>query len=161
MNYDFKHDDIFLIADDFYEAYIRCGEMKNPHYDEYKRYTGSVVSIPEIVNGAFALELYLKGMAAKKVKNTKRFKHSISAIFKAIDLEEQKKLREVIEPQINNWCSSFDEAVQRINNSFEYWRYIHEKSNLGFGLNNTLNVLSVFLETVKKHIKRTNEKASQ
>ena len=154
MNYDFEYKDIFLIADDFYDAYIRCGEMKNPHYDESKRYTGSVVSIPEIVNGAFALELYLKGMAAKKVKNTRKLKHSILAIFNAIDLEKQKKLREEIEPQIKNWCSSFDEAVQKIDNSFEYWRYIHEKENLGFGLNRTLNVLSVFLEVVRKYAKQ-------
>ena len=48
------------IANDFYSAYKRCIEGKNPHIDEYGRHVMEVVNVPAIVNAAFACELYLK-----------------------------------------------------------------------------------------------------
>lgn len=53
MEYDFRTD-ILLIADDFYDAYKRCREGKNPvHFDGAIKY--SACNIPAIVNGSFAL----------------------------------------------------------------------------------------------------------
>ena len=64
MEYDFRTD-ILLIADDFYDAYKRCREGKNPvHFDGAIKY--SACNIPAIVNGSFALELYFKIMLPPK-----------------------------------------------------------------------------------------------
>ena len=48
MEYDFRTD-ILLIADDFYDAYKRCREGKNPvHFDGAIKY--SACNVPAIVN---------------------------------------------------------------------------------------------------------------
>ena len=64
----FEHD-ILDIANDFYEAYRRCGEGKNPRTDEWGRYVTDVVSVPELVNGLFACELYLKSILPNRSWN--------------------------------------------------------------------------------------------
>lgn len=56
---------IINIADDFFEAYKRCKEGKNPR-SNHGCIAFSVVNIPAIVNAAFASELYLKSMLPKK-----------------------------------------------------------------------------------------------
>ena len=75
---------IIDIADDFYEAFERCGEEKNTRRDELGRTVSDVVNIPKIVNGTFALELYLKSFISKRQIRIRKLKHNISDIFFAL-----------------------------------------------------------------------------
>lgn len=77
---------ILLQAQDFYEAFNRCIEGKNPHIDEKGRYTSFVANIPAIVNGAFACELYFNCLTPHYVKT-----HSLLEIYSfiAINIRNQ------------------------------------------------------------------------
>lgn len=145
------------IADDFYEAYRRCNEGKNERIDKRGRYTAEVVSIPAIVNGAFALELYLKSFISGCQIEPKKLGHNISTIFSKLESDLQQQIRNDVEPKLKGWSQTFDEAINGIGNGFEYWRYIHEKDDLGYGLNMSLNVLPLFLDAVRAIIK-SNQK---
>lgn len=138
---------ITAIADDFYQAYLRCLEGKNERMDEYHRIAADIVSIPAIVNGAFALELYLKSMLSKRCRKRNKT-HSISELFSLLKQEQQLKIKGLVEPKLPPHLS-FDECLIGIRDAFESWRYIHEKEDFGFGLNNTLNVLPLFLDAVR------------
>ena len=146
------------IADDFYEAYRRCNEEK-PIISKWNgAVRGSVVNVPVIVNGSFALELYMKSILMKEGKNYRKYRHNIYSLFYALNPNLQKQVKETIEPHLKGWRLKFDEALEGIKDSFEYWRYIHEKENFGFGLNMSLNILSLFVETIGE-IVHGNQKA--
>ncbi|MBQ7250755.1 MAG: HEPN domain-containing protein [Bacilli bacterium] len=138
---------ITAIADDFYGAYLRCLEGKNERVDEYHRICADIVSVPAIVNGTFALELYLKSMLSHRRRSRKKT-HSISELFLLLKQKQQSKIRECVEPKLPPHLL-FDESLRGISDAFEYWRYIYEKEDLGFGLNDTLNVLPLFLDAVR------------
>lgn len=146
------------IADDFYEAYRRCEEWKNERIDEFGRHTADVVNIPAIVNGTFALELYLKSFISGCQIEPKKLGHNIPTIFSKLEPDLQQQIRRDVEPKLKSWMQTFDEAINGIGDGFEYWRYIHEKEDLGYGLNMTLNVLPLFLDAVRTIIK-SNQKA--
>ena len=142
--YDFDTS-IIEIANDFYDAYKRCREDKNIRKTEYG-YISSVVNVPAIVNGSFALELYLKSM----IKNDVIIKeHGLKVLFGMLDCDLSNDIREEVNKKIDNQCS-FDEMLDGIDDSFLYWRYIHEKPNFGFGLKNTLKAIDTFIETFKE-----------
>ena len=145
------------VADDFYEAYKRCTEGKNERIDERGRHTAEVVNIPAIVNGAFALELYLKSFIPACQIEPKELGHNIANIFSKLKQDLQERIRSDVEPNLKGWTQTFDEAINGIGDGFEYWRYIHEKEDLGYGLNMMLNVLPLFLEAVRAMIK-SNQK---
>lgn len=145
------------VADDFYETYKRCGEGKNERIDERGRHVTDVVNIPAIVNGTFALELYLKSVITPCQIEPKKLGHNISKIYSKLKPELQQQIRNEIEPKLKGWDQTFDEAIEGIGNGFEYWRYIHEKDDLGYGLNMSLNVLPLFLDAVRAIIK-SNQK---
>lgn len=148
MNPDFDTS-IINIADDFYYAYLRCLEGKNPTKDEYGRIRYDVVNIPAIVNGAFSLELYLKSLSPLSKEELKQKKHSIKKLFLTLDADTQKRIRD--EARNDLPCGyTFDKGLAIINNAFTFWRYIHAKPDLGYGLNVTLNVLPVFIEVIRK-----------
>ncbi len=143
------------IADDFYEAFLRCKEGKNTRMDEFGRTVSDVVNIPAIVNGSFALELYLKSLIPEEKR--KRL-HDISALFSLLAPEHQSHIKESVQLGLNGRPESFDEALDGINNAFAFWRYIHEKSELEFGFNQSLIILPLFLDAIREII-HGNEKA--
>ena len=140
---------IINIAEDFYHAYLRCIEEKNRSIDEYGRIRYDVVNIPAIVNGAFALELYLKSLSPLSKKELKQKRHSIKKLFLTLDAGTQKRISDKVEKQLA-YGYDFDEGLVIINNAYTFWRYIHTKPDLGYGLNVTLNVLPVFIEVIRK-----------
>ena len=141
MNPDFDVS-ITNIADDFYEAYLRCSEGKNPT-KEGSRICYEVVNVPAIVNGAFAIELYIKSKLTKKTEG-----HNLRILFGKLDKELKDKIKNEIENKIDKNTTSFNKLFKTIADAFEYWRYIHEKKDLGYGLNITLNNLSIVIETI-------------
>ena len=145
---------ILDIANDFYEAYKRCRESKCKNTD---RAQGKVVNVPAIANGAFALELYLKSLIPEGKRKSSG--HDISVLFSAIDVEFQTAIKEKNEPKLKGYEQTFDEAISGISKAFEYWRYIYEKPDFGYGLNMSLRILPIFLEAVRETI-QSNQKAS-
>lgn len=148
MNPDFDTS-ILNIAEDFYHSYLRCLEGKNPTKDEYGRIRYDVVNIPAIVNGAFALELYLKSLSPLSKEELKQKKHSIKKLFLTLDADTQKRIRDETEKELPP-DYTFEKGLAIINNAFTFWRYIHTKPNLGYGLNVTLNVLPAFIKAIRK-----------
>jgi len=149
--YDFDHS-ILDIANDFYEAYKRCAEGKNPHVDEYGRHVAETPAVPTIVNGIFACELYLKSMLPNIDWKGNRFAHNLRYLYRRLPAEAKKRLRVAIEPNLDWQNKSFDECLKLISNGFQFWRYIHESEDFGeLGLNGTLRVLPAFLESLREH----------
>lgn len=140
---------IIKIADDFFEAYNRCKESKNPR-SNHGGIAFSVVNIPAIVNAAFASELYLKSMLTKKFK-----KHNLKFLFDKLPGEIQKELEKQIKPEFDalNWEKDFMGYLVDIGNVFEFWRYIHEKDKstvyLGNRINECLRLFEIILPKFK------------
>ena len=148
---------IISIAEDFYGAYKRCLEGKNPRVDEWHRIVSDVVSVPAIVNGAFSIELFLKSLSPLSSKELKKKKHELKQLFLTLDEEDQTVIREAVEKELMGQYS-FDDGLKTINNSFTFWRYIHLKPNLGYGLNVTLKVLNIFLKVIREYALHGREK---
>ena len=155
MNYDFNTS-IIKIADDFYEAYLRCLEGKNPTVDEFNRIRYEVANIPAIVNGAFAMELYIKSMSRASKRKLKKKKHNIKDLLSTLDQSLQDEIRKEVESKLEKHYE-YDKCLDGINDAFVFWRYIHTRKNFGFGLNNTLNVLPIFLEAIRNIAKRPRQ----
>lgn len=154
MNPDFDTS-IINIADDFYESYLRCVEGKNP-VKEGSCIRYEAANVPAIVNGAFAMELYLKSISSVSEKELKQKKHSLKALFLTLELPIQDEIRQSVKSKLDGRFT-FDECLKGINHAFVFWRYIHKQQNFGFGLNNTLNVLPVFLDVIRMIAKRNNQ----
>ena len=147
MNYDFDTS-ILNIADDFYKAYLRCGKGDNPQTID-----GVIklecLNVPAISNGAFSMELYLKYLIIlNRVK--KIISHDFTYLFGLLDKGTNEELRKRISAKLDSHMS-FDECLRGIDNAFTYWRYIHEKDNLGYGLNMTLKILDIFLVEIRNY----------
>ena len=146
----FEHD-ILDIANDFYEAYRRCREGKNPRTDEWGRYVTDVVSVPELVNGLFACELYLKSILPNGSWNKGSNGHNLKSLFLLLPEEKQREMRKAISDMYDWQFHTVDESFDIISNGFQFWRYIHESEHFGdLGLNGSLRVLPAFLETFRK-----------
>lgn len=155
MNHDFDTS-ITNIADDFYEAYLRCLEGKNPKVDKYNRTRYEVVNVPAIVNGSFAIELYIKSMSKASKSKLKRMKHNIKDLLSTLDQSIQDEIKKEVEPKLENY-QTYDDCLDGINNAFAFWRYIHTKKDFGFGLNDTLKALPLFLNVIRAIAKRENQ----
>lgn len=160
---------IVNIANDFYMAFERCREEKNAQLNEYGKTVSDVVTIPEIVNGAFALELYLKSMIPEKQRKSSG--HSISVLYSVLSTEKQDYIKQRVEQKIKDsnllifdevlkvqHLLTFDEAINGISKSFEYWRYIYEKEDLEFGFHDTLKVLPLFLDVIRELVLSNQKK---
>lgn len=155
MNCDFDTS-ITNIADDFYEAYLRCLKGKNPTVDEFNRTRYEVVNVPAIVNGAFAIELYIKSMSKAGKSKLKKMKHNIKDLLSTLDQSIQDEIRKEVEPKLDSY-QTYDDCLDGIDNAFVFWRYIHTKKDFGFGLNDTLKVLPLFLNAIRTIAKRNNQ----
>lgn len=149
--YDFDRS-ILDVAEDFYGAYCRCREGKNPRIDKWGRHRSDVVNIPAIVNGSFAIELYLKSISPLSEDELRKKSHHLKKLFETLEVEDQSAICERVEKELQSFNCSFEEGLAVINNSFTFWRYIHTKPNLGYGLNKTLIVLSIFVESVRQYV---------
>lgn len=152
MNYDFDNS-IIKIADDFYEAYLRCKEGKNKTSDEFNTTSYEVVNVPAIVNGAFAIELYIKGLSHLSNRELKSKKHSIKALLLTLEPPIQEDIRKEVEHKLDK-NQTYEECLKCIDKAFVFWRYIHTKKGFGFGLNKTLNYLDVFFDAIRVVVKR-------
>lgn len=155
MNHDFNTS-IINIADDFYEAYLRCLEGKNPTVDEFNRTRYEVANIPAIVNGAFAMELYIKSVSRAGKRKLKKKKHNIKDLLLTLDQSLQDEFRKEVESKLQKHYE-YDKCLDGINDAFVFWRYIHTRKSFGFGLNNTLNVLPIFLEAIRNIAKHPRQ----
>ena len=102
------------IADDFYEAYIRCLSANA---------NNNIVAIPAFSNGLFACELYFKCLLNKAVKE-----HNLKDLFDKLDEEYKKELNETK----NDSRFSLNELLEKIGNGFEVWRYCFEEEHKKF-----------------------------
>ena len=155
MNHDFDTS-IINIADDFYEAHLRCLEGKNPNVDEFNRTRYEVANVPAIVNGAFAMELYIKSVSRAGKRKLKKKKHNIKDLLSTLDQSLQDEFRKEVESKLEK-PYEYNKCLDGINDAFVFWRYIHTRKNFGFGLNNTLNVLPIFLEAIRNIAKRPRQ----
>ena len=151
MNYVFDKS-IIKIADDFYEAYLRCLEGKNKTSDGNVT-SYEVVNVPAIVNGAFAIELYIKSMSRLINEQLKNKRHSVKALLKTLEPSIRKEIREEVELRLDN-NQAYNECLECINDAFVFWRYVHTENGFGFGLNKTLNYLNVFISAIKMVVGR-------
>lgn len=149
MEYDFRTD-ILLIADDFYDAYKRCHEGKNPvHFDGAIKY--SACNVPAIVNGAFALELYFKSMLPPKTRG-----HELKELYDNLSSEIKCEIKDAVTSHLTKlaWGKQFEEYLEDLNNVFVDWRYISEKNYaigfLGNRINVYLQVLEILIPVVKE-----------
>ena len=156
MEYDFRTD-ILLIADDFYDAYKRCREGKNPvHFDGAIKY--SACNIPAIVNGAFTLELYFKSMLPPKTRG-----HELKELYDNLSSEIKCEIKDAVTSHLTKlaWGKQFEEYLEDLNNVFVDWRYISQKDYaigyLGNRINEYLQVLEILLPVVKE-IANNNKK---
>ncbi len=117
------------IANDFYEAYIRCFKENDKN---------EIVAIPAFVNGLFACELYLKFLLKKHKSG-----HNLKDLFDALD-EEKKKELEAVD------CDSrytLEDLLMGIGNGFEVWRYCFEDEHKEFEERYPFEYSRYFLET--------------
>lgn len=138
------------IADDFYLAYKRCIEGKNPHVDEYGRHVMEVVNVPALVNAAFACELYLKML----IKDDTTRGHDLEILFSQLEVDDKDRIRNIITERLKKGSleKGFDYYLKGISNDFEFWRYIHEKPDFGeLGLNIGLRAIDCFIEGLKEY----------
>ena len=138
------------IANDFYSAYKRCIEGKNPHIDEYGRHVMEVVNVPAIVNAAFACELYLKLLIKSETRG-----HNLEILYNLLEPSDKYKIRISITEKLkrDSLEKGFDYYLKVISDDFEYWRYIYEKPDFGeLGLNIGLRAINCFIEGLKEYI---------
>ena len=155
MNHDFDVS-IINIANDFYNAYLRCSEGKNPVKERDGRIRYEAVNVPAIVNGAFAIELYLKNLSPLTNKELKKKRHSIKKLFLTLDADLQNSIKKEVEEKLSHE-QSFESSLNGIDNAFTFWRYIHTKRNFGYGLNDTLKAIPIFLTAIRNQIKVLND----
>lgn len=142
---------ILLQAQDFYEAFKRCIEGKNPRIDEDGRHTSDVVNIPAIVNGAFACELFFKCLSSQYVKS-----HSLLEIYSYIEKDIRDQIEQQTIDQIHTIFqykdATFEDVLKDIDNAFVEWRYIfnekHTDCFYGNRINRYVPLLSLLLETL-------------
>ena len=86
------------------------------------------LSFPNMVNGAFACELYLKAYLIWTTKsNVVIKKHQLSELFGMLDAEAQERIRK--DTRINYW----DTFLKDSSDAFRQWRYYFEKDRVLFG----------------------------
>lgn len=99
---------IILIADDFYNAYLRCSEGRNPKQVEGTLLL-SVLSVPAMVNGAFAIELYFKSMLPPKTRG-----HELKALYDILSNDIKCEIKQSTIPQLEllAWEKTFENFLK-------------------------------------------------
>lgn len=141
--------DILQQADDFAEAFRRCSKGENPRKDEFNRLCTDVVSIPAIVNAAFACELYFKSMLEQP------WGHKLKDLFEQLDRKIQLQLKNEFNTNFTKHpVYNFDGFLSDISDAFIEWRYIFEEQHTegfyGCHINEFLTFFNCFLPIVKR-----------
>ena len=136
-------------ADDFAEAFRRCSKGENPRKDEYNRICADVVSIPSIVNAAFACELYLKSMLDRPRG------HKLKYLFEQLDRETKLQMRNEFDASFTKHpVYDFNVFLNDVSDAFVKWRYVFEESHTegfyGCYINEFLMFFNCFLPIVKR-----------
>ena len=134
-------------ADDFAEAFRRCSKGENPRKDEYNRICADVVSIPSIVNAAFACELYLKSMLDRPRG------HKLKYLFEQLDRETKLQMRNEFDASFTKHpVYDFNVFLNDVSDAFVKWRYVFEESHTegfyGCYINEFLMFFNCFLPIV-------------
>ena len=133
-------------ADDFYEAYQRCLEGKNPVVDG-NRTIYKIVAIPAFVNGFFACELYFKYLIGDKL--IEKTGHNLKRLYNKLDNSYKDKLK-----KLDDKSYKIEELLKEIGNGFKNWRYIYEDGNEDFGHDYPFLYSEKFLEIYLPIIKQ-------
>lgn len=147
---------ILLQANDFFDAYQRCTEPRDPiPFDGGLKYRS--VNIPGVVNGFFALELYFKSMNPNWESKVKQGKHHLLVeLFMDLPSEVQGEIKTKANQKLTgwNWNQNFVEVMEEASNAFSEWRYIYEKKRTkgfyGDRINKYLYFLNVVLPIFKE-----------
>ena len=135
-------------ADDFAEAFRRCSKGENLRKDEFNRMCADVVSIPAIVNAAFACELYFKSMLEQPRV------HKLKDLYEQLDDETRLRLKNEFDKNFpKHPIYNFYVFLNDVSNAFVEWRYVFEESHTegfyGCYINEFLMFFNYFLPIVK------------
>jgi hypothetical protein len=111
---------ILLQANDFFDAYKRCTEARDPvPFNGGLKYKS--LNIPGIANGFFALELYLKSMNPNwKSKIQWDEWHLLKELFMALPSGVQDEIKTKANQKLTgwNWNQNFVEVMEEVSNAF-------------------------------------------
>lgn len=103
-------------------------------------------AIQEIVNRAFACEIFLKALCVSFKINYMQC-HNLKELFQSLPPETREKIYTEILSQIKlSERTTFDALIQNISNSFYNWRYIYEVDTALVNI----SFLKVFAEAVRE-----------
>lgn len=113
-----------------YDLYL-CGLPANP-----------IGVAPFVVNGSFALEIYIKTLA--EIHGTTLRGHNLSKLYEALDPQIQTLLEQITQGYIKaknlQGIIGFSPCICAVGNAFEKWRYHYEE-----GTAPTVDAVDVFL----------------
>lgn len=141
--------DVLQQADDFAEAFRRCSKGEKPRKDVFNRICTDVVSIPAIVNAAFACELYLKSMLEQP------WGHKLKDLFEHLDRETKLQVKNEFDTSFTKHpIYNFDVFLKDVSDAFVEWRYVfeepHTESFYGCYINEFLMFFDCFLPIIKR-----------
>ena len=139
---------ILFQAEDFYETFKRC--LTEISYQSSSG-RGTIVSIPAIVNGAFALELYFNFLS-----NRYHISHSLMKLYSFIPEDTKGLIKDKTYSKLKTIYQyeecSFEKILKDIDNLFVEWRYTFKKNKtqayFGNAINRYISALEIILEEV-------------
>lgn len=148
---------ILFQAEDFYEAFKRCNK-EMPYQSSSGN--GTIVSIPAIVNGAFALELYFNYLSKEY-----HVSHHLSELYSYIDEDIKKEIENRTIKELKSIFQykdySFEQIIKDMDSLFVEWRYIFDKNKsvcfFGNGINRYIPALTILLREISLFVS-TNKK---
>lgn len=100
--------------------------------------------VPYVVNGAFACELYLKGLLMLQGKTLQDIKkhHSLSQLYALLDDGTKENLKSSVMRKFTNSNKAFEAYLDDIANAFVEWRYGYENQEVRVdsGENGVINI---------------------
>lgn len=121
MKHDYKLYKMFKHGCKFLDCAIMCQGVQElrEHFD---------AKVPEIVNMAFACEVFLKTLIVLDGKEQRG--HQIKVLWDALDTENRVAIVERIIDGTNVKEEEIAERIDDISNSFTEWRYLYEVPGL-------------------------------
>lgn len=145
---------ILLQADDFYEAYQRCLEGKNPR-EKGSTTVYSIVAVPAIVNAAFACELYFKFLIGEE-----RQSHNLLGFYSALPKEIQSEIDNCYKQYARDESDTARKAIDYVKKAFVEWRYLYKEDNVCQSNPTRLNEFLRIFEILVPLLKRLAYKAA-
>jgi hypothetical protein len=115
------------------------------------------VTIPDLVDGFFILELNLKSTNPNWESEVQWDEHHLlEKLFVALSSEIQDEIKTKANQKLTgwNWNQNFGEVMEEVSNAFSEWRYLFEKRRTkdlyGDRINKYLYFLNVVLPIFKK-----------